>query len=434
MVQQWKKQASIAYGYSLVRLSLNYYGFLEERIETKECVKMKLIDECMDVIKTILDDNWNLETIKTLRSEIIEEMEILTAYADCFQVYEYALNRMERRFEKKSPLGLSDEECLQQLMKILMTDKEASTVNFNIQTIIGQLPIRFTRQKFYSMVREAMSIYIGSDESSLKGLLYQLRTTATVELSEAQKERYPEFVKQLEFLKELPWKTMTAKDYEAGLQEIAIAGKMLYDLSDTVGMLQDLINDCYVLALTDSDAVKDAREEVIGKEILKNLQQVAMSQDCTEMPTAITNQLCELEGVQESYYEKYQRLAPAPEYHNGEEQEAYFSRCVDKLLSASSFANLEETYQEKVVGKQDIDKACELFFTELDQVLTKTPKSVARAIMAGVLSSLPVCFNSIQDVEQYIKGSLESCSDEAEKDTCKELLMQALGNEDYEMV
>ncbi len=49
--------------------------------------------------------------------------------------------------------------------------------------------------------------------------------------------------------------------------------------------------------------------------------------------------------------------------------------------------------------------------------------------MAKVLSDLPVYFNSIDEIKAYIEGSLKSCLDEAEKETCKELLEELMDDE-----
>ena len=59
---------------------------------------------------------------------------------------------------------------------------------------------------------------------------------------------------------------------------------------------------------------------------------------------------------------------------------------------------------------------------------------VSRAIMAGVLGVIPFCFNSSQELFEYVKNSLESCSDWAERETSKELLEMLMEEEDYDLV
>jgi hypothetical protein len=110
---------------------------------------------------------------------------------------------------------------------------------------------------------------------------------------------------------------------------------------------------------------------------------------------------------------------------------------VDRLLSGSSFAQLlipkEVTAftgdTEDIVDRSYLDKEAEAYIHELDELFADAPKPVVRAVMAKVLSDLPVYFNSIDEIKEYIKGSLGSCMDQAEKETCMELLEELM---DYE--
>ena len=51
---------------------------------------------------------------------------------------------------------------------------------------------------------------------------------------------------------------------------------------------------------------------------------------------------------------------------------------------------------------------------------------VVRAIMARMLSNLPVCFNSLPEVEDYIESSLGSCTDPDEKMVSVELIREIM--------
>ena len=53
-----------------------------------------------------------------------------------------------------------------------------------------------------------------------------------------------------------------------------------------------------------------------------------------------------------------------------------------------------------------------------------------RAVMAKILSALPNIFTNAQELEDYIKNSLESCTDVTERETSMELLSGELLDED----
>lgn len=427
MAYNWKKQASVAYGYSLTRLALNYYMYAENIMENPADLRFESMMACY------LEGGNPLDDIKELREQIQNEMEIIMAYIDGFCVYESALNRVERRFETDSPvIDMEDGAFVERLLYFLTSADDSAVMNHRIQMIVEQLPIRFTRQKFYSMVSEALSIYIGSDQSGLERIMYLLRTAATVGLTEEQKKEYPKLYERIKTMEQISFRTMDATSFADARAVMKNSGEYLNLLSDAHQTLQDMVNDLYVLCLTRQEAMRNEQEEVSATSILRGTHSFLKENSSEEkgLPDSITDELYLLEGLQESYDEKYQRLDPPPAFCEAEGSGAALGRMVDKLLSASSFASMEEVKVQKVVEKEDVETAVSQFAQQLDPVFTVSEKPVVRAIMAAVLSRLPICFHSIDDISQYMINSLNSCTDMAEKETCMELLLELMEIED----
>ena len=61
-------------------------------------------------------------------------------------------------------------------------------MNGRIRQIIGQLPVRLTKQKFYSLVLEGLSVYTGSPVDSLNDMMYTLKTESMASLPEGMAE------------------------------------------------------------------------------------------------------------------------------------------------------------------------------------------------------------------------------------------------------
>lgn len=438
MAQHWKKQASVAYGYALTRLVLNAYMFFEdcsdEYSETDE--KQKELDSAlMEMLNRIPQGSLTMPEVNALRGRLRAEMETAIACMDSFRIYEYALNRVERRFLAEAETSpLTDEEMGAQLIGYVISAENAAEMNQRIQEVIAQLPVRFTRQKFYGMVREALSAYIDSDQETLENMMYLLRTCGAARLSEEQRNGYPKFAQQLDHLKKLSFKDLTADAFHAAQEMIDTAGAQLSALSETLQTAAEMTNDMYIICLTREDAIRDASEETHAWGILTDLCRLYRD-GVRQIPEEVEKKLFYLEGLQESYFEKYQRMDPAPEYREGEDETAGKMRCVEKLMSTSVFVELEESpKQEQAVTSKDIDKAVEGLVAELDPVFTSCQKPIMRAIMATMLSRLPICFNSVDEIREYIENSLGGCGDRAEKEACVELLQQLMENEDYALV
>lgn len=108
-------------------------------------------------------------------------MEQATAYTDCFQAYEYVLNRLEGRL---IPAGdtdgdrETDEERLAWIMRYITETGESAVINERIQMVVSQLPVRLTKQKFFALVGEGMAVYAGSPRKNVEDMLYILRSEA----------------------------------------------------------------------------------------------------------------------------------------------------------------------------------------------------------------------------------------------------------------
>lgn len=428
MAWNWKKQASVAYGYALAHLVLNYCIYIEDKISGGEDEEVTWAEEQLhQAMERFLSGRDDLAELDLFRRQLSDEMMVIAAYTDCFRIYDYALSRLERRFYTTlPPLRLTDEEYTERLFGFVMSAGNSAVMNQRIQLVMEQLPIRFTRQKFFAMVREALSAYIGSDQSSLTQIMYLLRSSAMVEITEEQAGRYPQPKALLDRLKTLfsQLKTMDVEQYKEAREVIKLASEKLFDYSELYQMAEEMVNDLYILALTRQEAVKNSGEESVAMEILHKLQ---------ENPAAVMETVenpYQLEGVQEQYFEKYQRLDMTPEATDEEMPAARYARMVDRLLSASSFAELAEEPSMQAVTRSDVELAAGKFFKKLDVVFTENPKPVVRAVMAITLANLPVCFNSRDELWDYIKNSLASCTDSAEKETSMELLEQMMEMED----
>ena len=85
MAQHWRKQASVAYGYSLTRLALNTYMYFEELPLTYDdrAWEQKETDEgYMALLGDFLKGEYSAEKIRSFREEIRKKMELVVAYTD----------------------------------------------------------------------------------------------------------------------------------------------------------------------------------------------------------------------------------------------------------------------------------------------------------------------------------------------------------------
>lgn len=436
MVHNWKRIASVAYGCAIARLALNLFLYFEgQPADKEEAISQGALDgRYMELLGWYLEgENARvLEAIEDFRGQVKQEMETIVAYSDAFQIYEYVLNRMERRYDDGlDAVEVEETELTGNLMRYLASSRDTTIQNQRIHEILRQLPVRFTRQKYFSMVHDALTVYIGSGFAGLNEILYLLRSGSLIEYSKRRSSGYGKLNLLMDQLKSLSFKELDRDRYQKAREQVEEAGDMLLALSESCTCLEQMVNDLYLLCLTGPEAVRDAGEEQAASAILKGLRD-QYRQGIREIPEELCEYLPDLEGVQEEYYEKYQRLSLGRDGQGDEGNQ--LAAKVDMLMSTSPFAEFEDNTRPGCVTREELEKEVAALFTELESIFASCQKPVVRAVMATTLSYLPVYFHSPEELQSYISNSLSCCTDPAEKATCIELLLQMMEMDGYELV
>lgn len=425
-IKRIKKQLSAACGCGGVRLALNYYMFCDS-LEGREppCEAIKACEERFhSLLGAWLEGEETEAELFELRQAVMAEMEKVTSYTDSFQAYEYVLNRLETRFEPDSA-GPGADELTQECMDFITRGKDARTVNERIQLVIAQLPVRLTRQKFFSMVEEGMSVYKGGPAEGLMDMLYILRSQALLMQPKEGTAGYEKLFDFLTAFRKADYRALSSEEYGRLNRELGEATECLISRSDSCLQLMDLINDLYLLSIARPLVMMEAGQEQYLKQLLKTL--LSCAQQGRGTGDEEEDLLYELEGKQEAYLEQWMQHSLSETALSAADEEekrlADIYRRVEKLMSGSPFAELEPKQSEKEVADAAmVREALDRLFEEMSAAWKDEPRAVVRAVMAGILSSLPVFFSSLEDVREYVRNSLLSCADESERTASARML------------
>lgn len=453
-----KQQMTAAYQYSYTRLVLNDYTLYETLSDSTD-VSGNVTAAALalnELVKEFADGQDIGEDLLKLRKELIHTIEILASYTDCLVLFEYVLNRQERKFYTLKTSMYTDEAFSDMAVAYITGVEDVPAQKSRISEIIGQLPVRYTRQKFFDRIIEGLKPYIGSPKKSLDDMMYMLRTESMVLLPDGMAGEFPEYGQVLEELLTADYKNLDKYSFDRlflRFQETAL--KVLGDTSSFV-MLAELANDLEVLVLAGKDAVKDLTEEELYAKILRTVTSQFDKEGFPAWDDGAEELLTRLEGRQEAYYDRYMRFElPAADENLRRDSDYIRMVNVDRMISGSIFAKLltaenagnedagsadtgsedagskeaGSEAEEAVVDRKCLEETVGQFTAGLEEVFARTSKPVVRAVMARVLSELPVMFASPEEIRNYIFASMASCSDENEKETCKELLEELIENE-----
>ena len=269
-----KKQMTAAYQYSYVRLVLNYYTLFETLSEFKDAADENIIVYCRrfgDLMRDYLSGKNVESELLRLRDEIIQQAEILDSYDDCFYIYEYILMREEGKLKD---LGLNvpdDEALISRLMDYIGHSGDMALVNVRIQEIIGHLPIRFTKQKFFSLVKEGLTAYLGASKESLKELIYTLGGKSMAKLPADMDKGHEQLYEVLEMLRHRDYSSITLSVHEQQHTRLVSACTKLAQVQEIYMLFQYIVNDFCVLTLARPEAVIDVKEEEFYSSMIRSV-------------------------------------------------------------------------------------------------------------------------------------------------------------------
>ena len=423
--------ASMYSGLGYIKLSMNYYtvyDMLDEK-EFDNPLFHKLLDQLNKLIDSCLlkgtKDSANINSIEAIRNEIIDIMEVVTQYVDRLRIYEYVLNRVEHRFSSKEV----DEEyygmyLTNDLMHYILADKDNVVINSKISEVVGQLPMRLSRNKFFEYLRDAFSLYHGAQKQTIDDFAYALQTTAMLHETKGFDTMFPEIYDIYKTLANADYAELDEQEYRRLQQVLTLATEKMTECADMFVMLAQMVNDVYTIFLMANETLEDISEVAVAKEIISAVNE-AFNGSKDKLSEAL-EKFEYFEGKQERILMILSKCDFAIETAL-ENTVAELEDCgltgvfknlsdVTKLQSGSDFVSLvkDEAAQE-IPDNSYADKVCEELIEKLRTSFTDMPQMVRRAVMSAVLSQLPVFFNNTDEICQYINLSLEQCNDKAER-------------------
>ena len=425
-----------------VEFAMDYYtfqGMISDNV-TKDDYLLKYTKEFNDIIANyvlniIVDDGREqaIAKIDSLRNNVYNVVEVLTCYADIFARYEYVINRCEYLFnEIKTNSKYTDEDFTREVMQYIFSEEDNAVVNSRICEIISELPLRMTKNKFFELLDGGMSVYKDTDKITIDDFIYSVETSAMLKMPENM-EHYTELFEIYNEIKAIDYKNITEKEYRDTAEKCNFAADYIERATDIFMILQGLINKAYVMVIAAPYVDTEDKEVKNSVDIIRNINENFYNDEFITLEEKITDNFIFLEGVPE----KIQNIIQSAEYVLDDKIYLGLFLC-EKLLSDSLFINLSAEYnifEEKTVDKNDETDITEYLrekqdklITELTEFFNSNQKIVNKSVMSLVLSKLPVFFNNITEVQDYIYNSLNNCTNKAEKAACIEIINGLMEN------
>lgn len=437
---EYKERAYFLYGeYASLELFFSAFLLMEEVQEEKREIAVsnyKILNQIKEAIKQLASGtakNENLITwMRELRGDITKEMDMLTAYTDRFICYEYILNRMEFRYTDEKMLKKELEEIdeniwMNRLMRFLFSTKDQAVINENLRSVMGQLPIRMTKAKFFERLQETLTLYKGSEKASLDEFLYMVRTSAMLYEPEiTEYEQHSCFETILRKLEDCDYVGCKEETFSQLVKELQESAKTIHEITDFYYLLQNIVNQIYAIALCRKNG---ACGDTISIKAMEILRKVISGKTESEYLIPFEGKI-EKYAEESSYFEAALYEVRSSYMEKVEELQLTKSMeelvVVANLLSGSLFIDLEKKVENRIVEEADIKDAAAQLIEEFEVKFNLCSKPVRRAIMAQVAQTFPLGFQNTDQVKECIRQSLFMCQDRAEKMAVIQILNQLI--------
>jgi len=280
------------------------------------------------------------------------------------------------------------------------------------------------------MLSNGLSIYNGGTKEALDDFLYMIKTCSMLYKTDTMATNYPHLYEEFDNLKNVKFKEMDSKGYDEFKDRLSDITMYIDDEMDNLMRVQEVLNDLLLILYTNNEKEED--NVVKGcDEIIKNTNLLFLNKFSSKSLEEIEDMFVMLEGeqekiyphlsayditdqIKESYADKIKQLDLVEEYN------IVFK--LPKLNSDSMFVKLDKVENNDVVDEAYLEKQKEQLINEYRELFKETDKMITRAVMAQALSELPIFFNNISELQDYIYNTLSICNDKAEKLACIEII------------
>ncbi len=365
-----------------------------------------------------------VEKVGTIRASLIARMDQLTSYNSYLTALEYVWNRSSLNPEARNAAARMesvdiDAETRRVLEKIFSSG-DNTQINYQVQAVVSELPVRMTRKKFADYITAGLSVYREADQAALAGAEDMIRSAGCIGVDAWDEIYYPELSEKLHAL---DGEEMAGEATAEKLEELS---KELQEAGDLVQMMTQMLNPLYVQLLV--RPYTKAERNPAADLLLAMTSEAFLDADSPYADYAVFEEGIEehlkvMEGRAEELKEmlaqaemafadarETERPLAGPQMLGNEER--VLVRC-SRLSSGSTFADLEETVSGPVSEKM-LDETGERLEEAFREAFKGMSRPMRRAVMASVLGFLPVFFGNRTEVMEFVRGALLDCGSKEE--------------------
>lgn len=353
-----------------------------------------------------------------LRDEIEKRHDDLSVIMSYLDMYRYIFIRKVKREEDQA----DPDDAARKILRYIFDSNDNNVINTKIQSVISELPVRYTRTKFYEILDDAVNKYAGGEKSALDTFTFLVRRWGTLDDTKEASDMYPEYWSVVKELSE----GGEESDPQKLLDKTIETSKAALVVGNIHELFANAINSLITVLLVRPYSMNADVDDAINVINITSDAVSSLDKDSSmdEYEERIADALRGLEGLEERHYSEHNRLqsvlSDIRESYMDEAENIMagaeirdLAMCLN-LNSGNLFAPMASEEGSAVLTSDDLTAAKEALHEAFRERFTDTDIYEKRAVMAGVLGILPVYFNNRSEVMDYVRSSLSYINDDNE--------------------
>ena len=422
-------ELSAVYGKAaILNLSMNYANYF---VNTKEKETDRSFDGAKKKINAliksvIVDGDFSKESIEEaekIREEVKEGVDAATAFLSAFENFNYVLSRKLPNKEYDTKEFDTDDEA-RKILAYIFEDDDNIAINSKIQRVISELPIRYTKGKFFDIIENSVDRYTGGQKKALKAFAYMVRQAGMIYDLDKMQKLYPDIADEFEYYKNYEFDKATVKKLLSESAKLNAVIARCSDLTDDGILVMEVVNDLYAVLLNwdnidmeaaglEIEMIKFTNESFANEDMSLDEFDVKMAEIFSKLEGKLESIYDELHSFEGTLFDVLNRFAKETSEFGLVNKYEDLHKC-SILKQGSLFADLTDLEETGVVEIADLEALKEKLKAEFERIFEEVDRSVRRGIMAQVIGSVPVYFENRTEVMDYIRSSLVSCNSREE--------------------
>ncbi len=360
----------------------------------------------------------DLEQIDACRNEVIGTLKELETYLHYFSVYEHIFNRAEFKFDFE-PVTEDIDALTLDIMNYIASATDSQKQNERIQSILGELPLRLTGLKFEEYVENACKCYVGARSDMTDTFFDQMEAVSKAPKVSELSDNWLDMKEFAIALDNISFDTISKDELKHLSDQLQLSAQTLAKYLSNGTDLLNIINKLYLLLIV-KPYIEENTRSTKGYRIIRSYLRSIKSGDFFDIDEDILGGLETILEDQQKYVGEHMfmedALSEICQNHREEIQTCGYELMYNALMKSEKLcygyplSNIHNISSAFTTDATYVNAKINSLISSYREAFKQGSRNVRRALMSMAFETMPVPFNNMEQIQDFIYNCLMSTS------------------------